>query len=182
MAAPVDPERHVYGAADAPVTLVEFGDFECPYCRAAAPLLRELVDTAQGQTRLVFRHFPLFLSHPHALTAALAAESAGAQGAFWPMHDRLFAHQNRLGDDDLARYGRDLGLDPGLLVGAAAQRYGTAVAADYADGAGLGVHGTPTLFVNGDAYTDRLDVATLRTVAARALRADQRRVEPGLRR
>lgn len=174
------PDRHVYGEAGAPVTVLEFGDFECPYCRGAAPVLRELVDTSEGRTRLVFRHFPLFESHPHALTAALAAEGAGEQGAFWPMHDALFAHQNRLGDADLTRYGSGLGLDPVPLVGAPAQRFGPAVAGDYSDGATLGVHGTPTLFVDGDAYTGRLDVLTLRTVTARALRAGSRRVEPGL--
>src|ERR1700709_2427616 len=96
-------ERLVYGRADAPTTLLEFGDFECPYCAAARPILHELVDSSAGQVRLVFRTFPLFESHPFALTAALAAEAAGEQGAFWAMHDLLFAHQERLTDQDLVR-------------------------------------------------------------------------------
>jgi protein-disulfide isomerase len=170
--------RHVYGDAEAPITVVEFGDFECPYCAAAAPILRQLIDTSQGQVRLVFRHFPLFDPHPHALTAALAAEAAGAQGAFWQMHDILFAHQDRLRDDDLVRYARKLGLDPTTIAGDGAQQFGDAVEADYAAGADLGVHGTPTLFLDGDAYTGRLDLAALRTAVARSLRAGRRGVTP----
>ncbi|SOD71669.1 thioredoxin-like protein [Jatrophihabitans sp. GAS493] len=172
--------RHVYGQPDAPVTLLEFGDFECPYCAGAAPILRDLVDGSEGQTRLVFRHFPLFEPHPHALIAALAAEAAGEQGAFWQMHDELFGHQAHLGDADLVRYGERLGLDTSAMVGEAAQRFGPAIQTDYAAGAEMGVHGTPTIFVNGDAYTGRLDLATLRTTVARALRdTDRGRVAPG---
>ncbi|SDI76629.1 Thioredoxin [Frankineae bacterium MT45] len=178
-----DPEfaaRHIYGQAEAPVTLLEFGDFECPFCAAAAPILRELVDTSQGQARLVFRHFPLFEPHPHALIAALAAEAAGEQGAFWQLHDELFAHQAHLGDGDLVRLGERLGLDTSTMVGDAAQRFGPAVQTDYAAGAEMGVHGTPTVFVNGDPYTGRLDLPTLRTTVARALRdTDRSRVAPG---
>jgi protein-disulfide isomerase len=168
-----DPQfesRHSYGDSEAPVTVVEFGDFECPYCAAAAPILRQLVDTSGRAVRLVFRHFPLFGVHPYALTAALAAEAASEQGAFWPMHDSLFAHQDRLGDADLARYGSDLGLDATMIVGAAAQRFGEAIEADYAAGADLGVHGTPTLFLAGEAYTGRLELGALRTAVAHALR------------
>jgi len=172
--------RHAHGESGAPMTVVEFGDFECPYCAAAAPVLRKLVDTSAGQVRLVFRHFPLFVSHPHALTAALAAESAGEQDAFWQMHDVLFAHQQRLGDADLARYALDLGLDATRIVGEGAQRFGDAVEADYADGAELGVHGTPTLFLNADPYAGRMEVAALRAAVARSLRGNRRAgIEPG---
>jgi protein-disulfide isomerase len=162
--------RFIYGDPEAPTTLVEFGDFECPYCAAAAPVLRDLVDSADGAVRLVFRHFPLFQTHPFALTAALAAEAAGEQGAFWTMHDTLFTHQDRLTDADLARYGEKLGLDVSTMVGDPAQRYAVAVQTDYQDGAQLGVHGTPTLFFDGQPYTDRVEVAALRAAVLRSAR------------
>jgi protein-disulfide isomerase len=168
-----DPQfvtRFVYGDLDAPTTVVEFGDFECPYCAAAAPVLHDLVDSSDGAIRLVFRHFPLFQPHPYALTAALAAEAAGEQGSFWPMHDLLFARQDHLTDADLVRYGEHLGLDTSTMVGDAAQRYAEAVQLDYADGAQLGVHGTPTLFINDEPYIDRVEVAALRSAATRAAR------------
>ena len=163
--------RFVYGDVEALVTVVEFGDFECPYCAAAVPVVRELVDTSDGGVRLVFRHFPLFQPHPFALTAALAAEAAGAQGSFWPMHDLLFDHQDRLTDPDLVRYGQRLGLDVNEMVGAAAQRFAVAVQTDYQDGAQLGVHGTPTLFFDGQPYTGRVEVGALRAAALRSARA-----------
>jgi protein-disulfide isomerase len=163
--------RHVYGDPDAPTSVVEFGDFECPYCAAAAPVLRELVDGSEGAVRLVFRHFPMFEPHPYALTAALAAEAAAEQGSFWAMHDVLFAHQDRLGDAELTRYALDLGLDPATMVGAGVQRFGEAIEADYAAGAALGVHGTPTLFLGPDSYTGRLELRALRAAVARSLRS-----------
>ena len=110
MSAP-DAAEHVLGNPAAPVTVIEYGDFECPYCAAAAPVLKQLVEESDGQVRLVFRHFPLADNHPHALTAALAAEAAAAQGAFWPMHDLLFARQDRLSDVALRAYAEELGLD-----------------------------------------------------------------------
>ena len=120
-----DATEHVLGNPDAPVTVIEYGDFECPYCAAAAPVLRRLVEESDGQVRLVFRHFPLADNHPHALTAALAAEAAGAQGAFWPMHDLLFARQDRLSDVALRAYAQELGLDGDRVLGIAAyQRRG----------------------------------------------------------
>lgn len=180
-AQPPFAERHVHGDRGAPVTVVEFGDFQCPYCAAAAPILRQLVDTSGGEIRLVFRHFPLFGSHPHALTAALAAEAAGAQGEFWPMHDVLFTHQARLTDRDLVGYAVQLGLDPTTVAGDGAQPFGDAVELDYAAGAELGVHGTPTLFLDGDPYTGRVELGALRTAAARALRGNRRGVAPGAR-
>src|SRR5688500_2473918 len=88
----LDLDRHCYGVPDAPITIVEYGDFECPYCAAAFPVLRELIDSSGEQARLIFRHFPVFSKHPFALTAALAAEASGDQ--FWAMHDMLFTHQD----------------------------------------------------------------------------------------
>ena len=113
--------EHVFGDPEAPVTVVEYGDFECPYCAAAAPVLRELVEDSGGRVRLIFRNFPLPEVHPHALTAALAAEAAGAQGAYWRMHDLLFTKQDRLDDRSLKAYADHLGLDGNLVVGAAAR-------------------------------------------------------------
>ncbi len=117
------PDDHVLGDPVAPVTVVEYGDYECPYCAAAAPVLRQLVEESDGQVRLVFRNFPLADRHPYALTAALAAEAAGAQGAFWPMHDLLFARQDRLDDASLRAYAEELGLDGDRVVGEAAQPF-----------------------------------------------------------
>jgi protein-disulfide isomerase len=154
----IDLDRHVHGAPDAPMTVVEYGDFQCPYCGAAAPVLREVVDGSAGQVRLVFRHFPLFTKHPFALTAALAAEASGEH--FWAMHDLLFAHQDRLTDADLAGYAAGVGA--GDVVGSAAQAFRPAVAADYRSGAELGVRGTPTLFIDGRIYSGRVGVAALR--------------------
>ena len=117
MGSMADDARHVLGRLDAPVTVVEHGDLECPYCRAAAPVLRALVERSDGRVRLVWKHFPLFEVHPHALTAALAAEAAGAHGLFWEMHDLLFAHQDHLADEGRhrarprVRDGREMGRD-----------------------------------------------------------------------
>jgi protein-disulfide isomerase len=155
----IDLDRHVYGAPDAPTTIVEYGDFECPYCGAAAPVLREVVDGSAGQVRLVFRHFPLFSKHPFALTSALAAEASGE--LFWPMHDQLFAHQPKLSDADLDRYAAAVGA--GEVTGEAAQRFRPAIEADYRSAGELGVRGTPTLFIDGRLYTGRVAVPALRS-------------------
>ena len=154
--------EHVYGDPAAPVTVVEYGDFECPYCAAAAPVLRQLVDESDGRVRLVFRNFPLPDVHPHALTAALAAEAAGAQGAYWPMHHLLFTKQDRLDDRSLKAYAEHLGLDGSRIVGDAAQVYGDKVEADFSAGLDEGVSGTPTLFIDGEPYAGRVELAALR--------------------
>src|SRR5215207_1892760 len=120
---PVSADDHVRGPVAAPVTVVEYGDYECPYCAAARPVLVALVDHSPGQVRLVFRNFPLADVHPFALTAALAAEAAAALGAFWPMHDLLFSKQDRLRDSDLAGYARLLGLPGDAVIGDAAQPF-----------------------------------------------------------
>ena len=109
---PVDPEGdHIRGPEDAPVTLVEYGDFECPYCGRAEPVLRELLADFGDELRFVFRHLPLSDVHPRAQLAAEAAEAAAAQGKFWEMHDKLFEHQDALAPSDLVRYAEELGLD-----------------------------------------------------------------------
>ncbi len=161
-------ERHVYGNVDAPVTLLEFGDLECPYCRAAAAPLKELVDASDGQVRLVWRHFPLFEVHPYALSAALAAEAAGRHGKFWEMHAALMADQSRLGEADLRRAAVALGIDPDEVVGARAQELAPAVQSDYTEGIELGVQGTPAIFVNGERFHGKVTVDRLRAAVEAA--------------
>jgi protein-disulfide isomerase len=155
--------EHVLGNPEAPITVVEYGDYECPYCAAAAPVLRALVDGSDGQVRLIFRNFPLFEVHPHSLVAALAAESTAeaGPGPFWKMHKLLFEKQERLTDRDLRLYAEHAGADPDLAVGDAAQRFADKVRADYAAGIEAGVEGTPTLFINDSAYSGRIDLAAL---------------------
>jgi protein-disulfide isomerase len=163
---PVLADDHILGAAAAPVTVVEYGDYECPYCAAARPVLAALVDHFSSQVRLVFRNFPLADIHPFALTAALAAEAAGALGRFWPMHDLLFSQQDRLRDRDLARYAELLGLSGDAVIGDAAQPYGDKIEADFHSGVDSGVRGTPTIFINGRRYAGRVDLQSLRAAVS----------------
>jgi protein-disulfide isomerase len=160
-------DDHVLGNPDAAVTLLEYGDYECPYCGAAAPVLRRVVEESDGQVKLVFRNFPLPSVHPFALTAALAAEAAGAQGAFWPMHELIFARQERLDDAALRAYADELDLDGSMVVGAPAQVFGDKVEADFAAGLEAGVGGTPTVFIDGRLWTGRVEAGALRRAIAR---------------
>lgn len=161
-------DRLVLGDPAAPVTVTEFGDLECPYCRAAEPVLRRLVEESDGGVRLVWRHFPLFQVHPHALIAALAAEAAAEHGQFWQMQRALFAQQDRLTEPDLRAVAARLGLDPATVVGDAAQRFADLVETDYVAGLSLGVRGTPTLFVSGELYQGPLEVQALRAAVVAA--------------
>jgi protein-disulfide isomerase len=174
--------EHVLGNPEAPVTVIEYGDFECPYCAAAAPVLRQLVEESDGRVRLVFRHFPLAGTHPHALTAALAAEAAGAQGAFWPMHDVLFARQDRLSDTALRAYAEELGLDADRVVGEAAQEFAGKVAADFEQGLEDEVAGTPTVIVDGELFSGRVELAALQRAARLNGSGADGGVDPGQRR
>ena len=157
-----DLADHVLGNPDAPVTLLEYGDYECPYCAAAAPVLRQVVEESHGQVRLLFRNFPLADRHPFALTAALAVEAAGAQGAFWPMHELVFARQDRLDDAALRAYAEELGLDGDQVVGDASQGFADKVEADFAAGLEVGVGGTPTVFIDGRLWSGRVEAGALR--------------------
>ena len=148
----VDPERdHVRGGADAPVTLVEYGDFQCPYCREAYPVVQELLQRFGEQLRFVFRHMPLPDLHPRAPYAAEAAEAAGVQGRFWEMHDRLFEHQLELGDAELRGHAEAVGVDDGERFDAELRDgvHAARVDEDYRSGARSGVPSTPRFFVNG---------------------------------
>jgi protein-disulfide isomerase len=161
LAVAVTSADHMRGPVEAPVTIVEYGDYECPYCAAAEPVLAAVLAAQAGRLRLVFRNFPLPDVHPYALTAALAAEAAAALGAFWEMHDILFTRQDRLRDIDLAGYAESLGLPATAVVGDAAQPYGEKVEADFRSGVDSGVRGTPTLFVDGRRYTGPVDLRSL---------------------
>ena len=168
LAVPVDPHRdHVRGPQDALVTLVEYGDFECPYCGQAEPIVRELL-AERGDVRFAWRHLPLSDVHPHAQLAAEAAEAAADQGAFWEMHDLLLGHQDRLRTPDLIAYAEDLGLDVGRFEDHLRRRAGAARIAEDVKSADLStVSGTPTLFINGRRHRGAYDIATL-TSALRA--------------
>jgi Na+/H+ antiporter NhaA len=167
----VDPERdHVRGPLEAPVTLVEYGDFECPYCGQAEPVVRELLRDF-GDVRYVWRHLPLSDVHPRARLAAEAAEAAADQGAFWEMHDLLLDHQDRLGFSDLAGYAEQLGLDVERFTNELQDHAGAARVAEDVDSADLsGVSGTPTFFINGRRHYGAYDIDTLKT-AVRTARA-----------
>ena len=149
---PVDPERdHARGPAKAPVTLVEYGDFQCPYCGEAYPVVNDLIERFGDQLRFVFRHMPLPDLHPRAPFAAEAAEAAGAQGRFWEMHDRLFEHQLELGDDDLRGHAETVGVPDAARFDAELRdrAHEARVAEDHESGARSGVPSTPRFFVNG---------------------------------
>jgi protein-disulfide isomerase len=147
---PVRPQDHVRGPNDARVTLVEYGDFECPHCGRAHGVLNRIQNEMGSQLRLVFRHFPLTTIHPHAEAAALAAEAAEAQGRFWEMHDVLFEHQEALEDADLLKYAESLDLDAAKFSRSLRSREHLArVRGDILSGVRSGVNGTPTFFIDG---------------------------------
>ena len=164
----VDSERdHIRGPLDAPVTVVEYGDFECPYCGQAEPIVRELLHDF-GDVRYVWRHLPLNDVHPNTQLAAEAAEAAADQGAFWEMHDLLLAHQDALRPNDLLGYAEQLGLDLERFTNDLREHTGAARVAEDVDSADLsGVSGTPTFFVNGRRHYGAYDITTL-SAAVRA--------------
>jgi len=150
---PVSARDHIAGPDDAPVTLVEYGDYECPYCGMASPVVKAAQRELGGQLRFVFRNFPLAEAHPHARMAAQAAEAAAAQGRFWEMHDMLFEHQDALEAQDLVGYAKSIGLDVQQFTRELkAGTYEKRVRDDFRSGVRSGVNGTPTFFVNGARY------------------------------
>jgi Na+/H+ antiporter NhaA len=171
LADPVDPERdHIRGPVDAPVTVLEYGDFECPYCGQAEPVLRELLRDF-GDVAYAWRHLPLNDVHPAAQQAAEAAEAAAEQGAFWEMHDLLLEHQDALGFRDLVGYAEELGLDVERFEDDLRTRSGAGRIAQDVDSADLsGVSGTPSFFINDLRHYGAYDIATL-SAAVKAARA-----------
>jgi protein-disulfide isomerase len=174
---PVSRQDHVAGPDDAPVTLVEYGDFECPYCGMAHPIVKSAQRELGNQLRFVFRNFPLAELHLHARLAAQAAEAAGAQGRFWEMHDMLFEHQDALEPQDLIGYAKSLGLAvPRFERDLEAGTYAKKVRDDFRSGVRSGVNGTPTFFVNGERYdgswaNEKAFISALRDAARQAVEA-----------
>jgi protein-disulfide isomerase len=147
---PVTSADHIRGPADAPVTLVEYGDYECPHCGLAHPIVRAVQKQFGNQLRFVFRHFPLQQVHPHAESAAESAEFAGAHGRFWEMHDGIYENQDQLGLPLLFALAGVLGLsESGLRHALANGEFAPTVRAHFLNGVRSGVNGTPTFFING---------------------------------
>lgn len=147
---PVSDADHVQGPADAPLVLAEYGDYECPFCGQARPIVKRIQQALEDELLFVFRNFPLTQIHPHALNAARAAEAAGLQDRFWEMHDMLYENQDDLEDQSLLMYAAELGLNldqfaRDMLSAEVEQR----IVADFEGGARSGVNGTPAFFVNG---------------------------------
>jgi protein-disulfide isomerase len=163
LSVPVSTERdHIQGADDAQATLVEYGDYECPFCGAAYPVIKDVQARMRDELRFVFRNFPITTSHPHAGQAAEAAEAAAAQGTFWPMHDTLYENQSKLENEDLHRYAEKLGLDVQRFDRELAEHvYAARVHEDFLSGVRSGVNGTPTFYVNGVRHDDSYDPETL---------------------
>jgi protein-disulfide isomerase len=163
LSVPVSPERdHIRGPLDAPVTLVEYGDYQCPYCGLAHPVVNAVQEAMGNELRFVFRHFPLTTIHPNAELAAEAAEAAGAQGRFWEMHDTLYENQQRLDPPALVAYADTLDLDLDRFRAELESRAHTRkVAEDFMSGVRSGVNGTPSFFINGVRHEGSWDFANL---------------------
>jgi protein-disulfide isomerase len=169
---PVGDHDHIQGDAQAPITLVEYGDYECPHCAAAHPLIRQLEAHFGAKLRFVFRNFPLNRIHPMAESAAQSAEFAASKGKFWPMHDLLLENQSRLSRSVLAELAAELGLDPVELETALENStFERRVHVDFTGGVRSGVNGTPTFFLNGERYDGPKDYDNM-AAAIEALLAD----------
>lgn len=168
-AVPVGKSDHWLGPEDAPVTLLEYGDYQCPYCADMHPMIRSIARAMGAQLRFVFRHMPLNDVHPFAQYAAEAAEAAGVQGKFWEMHHAIYEHQPDLGSDLLHQLSVDLKLDLSRFeADLEARRFRPRVKRDFMSGMRSGVAGTPTFFINGKRYEGALDRASLLSAVGRA--------------
>src|SRR3954454_1624835 len=149
----VTEQDHALGSAAAPITLLEFGDYECPYCGNAHPVIKRLIAEMGPRLRFVFRNFPMNSVHPHAGVAAQAAEAAGAQGKFWAMHDLLYEHQKDLDEIEMSQFALRAGLEIYRFdADLSSERFAPRVAEDLKSGVRSGVNGTPTFFINGQRY------------------------------
>jgi protein-disulfide isomerase len=159
---PISDRDHIRGARDAQLTLVEYGDYECPFCGAAAAAVEQLMQIMGKEVQFAYRHFPLTQIHPHAQVAAEAAEAAGQQDRFWDMHDLLFDHQNRLTPGDLIGYASILRLDlHRFAVDLETHAHAPRVREDFLSGVRSGVNGTPTFFANGVRHNGGYDLGSL---------------------
>ena len=169
LSAPVGERDHVRGNRDAPITLLEYGDYECPYCGRSHPMVEQIRRRLGNRLRFVFRHFPQNSVHPHASQAAQAAEAAGAQGKFWEMHDTLFAHQQDLASQDIHRHALRLGLEIYKFeADLSSERFAPRVRADVESGAKSGVTRTPTIFINSVRYDGERELEPLFTAVESA--------------
>jgi protein-disulfide isomerase len=149
----VSDKDHASGSAKAPVTLVEYGDYECPHCKRAYPIIKDIQERLGKRLRFVFRNFPLNESHPHAFMAAVSAEAAAKQDKFWEMHDIIYEHQDHLEMDDLLDYAKQIGLDIRQFAKDLRDKtVSSKVEDDFDSGLRSGVNGTPTFFINGKRY------------------------------
>ena len=168
---PVTDRDHIQGHSDAPLTLVEYGDYECPHCGRAYPIVKEIQKAFGDRLRFVFRNFPLSQSHPHAQHAAEAAEIAGGMGQFWPMHDLLFEKQTELGDSSLVKHAGELGLEQTAFQHKLTSHEAEPrVREDFIGGVKSGVNGTPSFFINGVRYDESWDLETLSDALERWLK------------
>lgn len=167
---PVGATDHAEGPANAPVTMVEYGDYQCPYCGEAYPIFKAVQEEMGDRLRFVFRNFPISELHPNAVRAAQFAEAAAQAGQFWLVHDLLYEHQDALGEQDLLRYGERIGLDSKLVREAFAGRFDEKIETDFTGGVRSGVNGTPTIFINGIRYDGSRDVDSLVEVLTRMAR------------
>jgi protein-disulfide isomerase len=159
---PVTDRDHIHGSAEALVTLVEYGDYECPDCGRAYPIVEEIRQEVGDQLRFVFRNFPLTQSHEHAEMAAEGAEAAAAQERFWEMHRTLFTHQNEVDTSNLLQYASRLGIDTEQFRRAlTTHAFRDRVHEDFMSGVRSGVNGTPTFFINGVRYDGPVDMSSL---------------------
>ena len=169
LAVPVSERDHTQGPATAPVTLVEYGDYECPYCGQAYAIVKEVQRRLGDRLRLVFRNFPLTNAHPHAAHAAEAAEAAAAQGKFWEIHDYLYEHQRELEDPHLLQAAEQVGLDVARFrQEMEAQTHVARVREDFMGGVRSDVNGTPSFFINGVRHDESYDLETLLAALERA--------------
>jgi protein-disulfide isomerase len=174
---PVSSRRdHIQGPDTALVTLVEYGDYECPYCGEAYPIMKNIQADVGDKLRFVFRNFPVTQVHPHAQHAAEASESASAQGKFWAMHDYLYEHQDALDDNHLRRYASALGMDVSRFDHEMAEHvHADRIREDFMSGIRSGVNGTPTFYINSVRYDDSWDEETLLSAINDALKNSERR-------
>jgi protein-disulfide isomerase len=162
LAVEITDHDHAQGSADAPITLLEYGDYECPYCGKAYPAVRRIQKQMGDRLRFVFRNFPLNTIHEHASQAAQAAEAAGGQGKFWAMHDLLYENQENLADVDLRQYALKAGLEIYRFESdMAGEVYAKKVRDDFRGGVRSGVNGTPTFFINGYRFNETVNYENL---------------------
>jgi protein-disulfide isomerase len=166
---PLSAHDHIQGSPDTGIVLLEYGDYECPYCGAAYPVGKELQKRMKGKMSFAFRNFPLANAHPHAELAAEAAEAAAAQGKFWEMHDALYENQAALEPENLEQYAAAVGLDLRRFTKEMNEHvYTSKVKDDFRSGVRSGVNGTPSFFINGVLYNGSYDVHSILTALREA--------------